>query len=241
MKYSYSRVDCFKSCPRKYQYRYIDKLKTLPDQKADNALYLGSGLHKGIETTVEEGVACYQTNYYVLTDEIVNWSLQLEFWIPKVKDLLPENGLHEVKISTPDYIGFIDYVSGDTLYDFKFSNNVDNYLKSDQLSIYKYYYELRYPTKRINHLKYVFIPKCNIRQKKTETVHQFRARLNDEMKKLEIRVIEVPYDEESITRFLDERKRIETATEYPKRPNQWCERFCEYYELCNEGECYNIV
>lgn len=240
MRYSYSRVDCYNRCPRKYKYRYIDKLHTLPDQRADNALYLGTGLHKGIETTVEEGVAEYRKNFYVLTNEIENWTMQLEYWIPRVKAILPR-GRHEVKVSTPDFIGFIDYVSGDTLMDFKFSNNIEGYLESDQLSLYKYYFELTHPKRKINHLKYVFIPKCNICQKKTESIIQFRDRLKSEMEKSEIKVVEVPYDDDSITRFLEDRKTIETDREFLPTPNAWCERFCEFYELCMKGEEINLV
>ena len=67
---------------------------------------------------------------------------------------------------------------GDTLYDFKFSNNIDNYLKSPQLSIYKHYLEQVRPDIKINHLKYVFVPKIQIRQKfkatPPETISEFR-------------------------------------------------------------------
>lgn len=241
MKYSYSRVDCFNRCERKYKYRYVDKLLTIPDQRADNALYLGSALHKGIETTVEEGIELYRSNYYVLTDAIINWTLQLEFWIPKVKAILPENGNHEVEISTDDFIGYIDYVTDNTIFDFKFSNNTNNYLKSNQLSLYKYYYELVNPTKTIDNLQYVFIPKCNIRQKKTESIEQFRQRLFENMSQLELQLLTVPYDETSITRFLEERKRIETATDYPARTNKWCQRYCEYYGYCQKGEDWMIL
>lgn len=240
VKWSYSRVSCFKQCPYRYHLRYIDKFKTLPDQKPDNALYLGLGLHKGIETTVEEGLAEYRNNFYVMNDEIINWSCQLEYWIPRVKDLLPPNGQHEVEVSTENFIGYIDYIAGDTLYDFKFSNNVDSYLKSPQLSIYKYYLEKHDKSQHINHLKYVFIPKCRIRQKKTETIAQFRQRLFGELSKLEIQVIEVPYDEDSIIEFLEERKQIETAVEYPKNQNRLCD-FCEYREYCLNGEDYELV
>lgn len=243
MRFSYSKVDCFKNCPMKYKYRYIDGLKTIPDQNSDNALYLGSGIHKGIETTVKEGVAEYQNHFYVLTDEIINWSLQLEYWVPKVKELLPENGQHELEIKTEDYIGFIDYVVTDTIYDFKFTTekNQSNYLKSSQLSIYKYYYEQTNPKIHINHLKYIFIPKVAIRQKKSETIHQFRERLYESMDKLKIQVVEVPYDLESITHFRNKCNEIETTTEYPKKYNQLCGRFCEYYRYCMFNEDWMIL
>lgn len=235
MKFSYSKVDCFLQCPMRYKFRYLDKLKTLPNQDADNALILGSALHKGIETTVEEGVQSYLDHFYVVTDQIINWSLQLEYWIPRVKQLLP-HGKNEVLVSTPEYIGFVDYVSKDTIYDFKFSapRNWDRYLESRQLHIYKYFLEKTYPDVHIKHLKYVLIPKLAIRQKKSETIVQFRQRLDDEMSKLDVKIVEIPYDESIITDFLDDCKRIENTTEFTKSESKLC-NWCDYCNLCLEG------
>ena len=79
MKFSYSRVGCFGSCPRKYKYQYVDHLKTLPETNADNALYLGLALHKGIETgSVDEGLMEYKSHYNIIEDEHINWMIQLE-------------------------------------------------------------------------------------------------------------------------------------------------------------------
>jgi phage nucleotide-binding protein len=234
-KWSYSRVGCYNQCPYRYKLRYLDKLRTLPDQAANNALYLGSGLHKGIETTVEQGVAEYLGHYYVLTDDIINWSLQLEYWIPKVKALLPSHGKHEVGISDDNFIGYADYVCRDSIYDFKFTNNVDSYLTSPQLSLYKYFLEKKNPNRKFNHLYFVFIPKVQIRKKKTETIQLFRQRLYRELETLEVKVVEVPYDESSVTFFLEDCKRIETIADYPKNLTRLCD-WCEYCEYCLNGE-----
>ena len=42
--------------------RYLEGLKTIPDDKPDNALYLGTALHTGLEIDVEEfiGVKSYK-------------------------------------------------------------------------------------------------------------------------------------------------------------------------------------
>lgn len=235
-KWSYSRVGCYNQCPYRYKLRYLDKLRTLPDQTANNALYLGSGLHKGIETTTEQGVADYLSHYYVLTDDIVSWSLQLEYWIPKVKDLLPEGGKHEVEISDERFIGYADYVCGDSLYDFKFTNNVTRYLENpEQLSIYKYFLEKENPDRIFNHLYFIFVPKLLVRKKKTETIQMFRQRLYRELDKLEVQVAEVPYIENSVTLFLDDCKRIEETADYSKNMSRLCD-WCEYREYCLNGE-----
>ena len=166
MKFSYSRVSTYSQCPYRWYLQYIEGLKTIPETNADNALYLGNALHKGIETgSIEAAFQEYKSHFNIITDAHINFMMQLEYQIPRVIALLPEGGEHELEIETDEFKGFIDYVHGDTLYDFKFSNNIDNYTKSPQLSIYKHYLEKVRPDIKINHLKYVFVPKIQIRQK----------------------------------------------------------------------------
>lgn len=240
MQFSYSRVSTFNQCPRKFKYRYLDKLETIPDLSPSNALILGTAMHKGIETTVEEGVQTYLNSFYVVNDEIINWALQLEYWIPRVKALLPSRGSHEVEMSTDEFLGYADYVTRNTIWDFKFSNNIAAYLKSHQLSIYKHYFELLSPNRKIKHLKYVFIPKVMIRQKRNETVQQFRERLYAEMESREIQIVEVPFDETSILYFADRCKAIEDATEWETIPSRLCD-WCEYQRYCQNGEDWMIL
>lgn len=240
MKFSYSRVSSFAQCPYKWKLHYIDKLKTIPSTDADNALYLGLGLHKGIEEGVEAGLAEYKSHYNILTDDNINYLMQLEYQIPRVIELLPEGGEHELELNADEFIGFIDYVHGDTLYDFKFSNNVENYLKSPQLSIYKYYLEQVRPDIKINHLKYVFVPKINIRQKHKakppETLQEFRARLQEHLEASEIKIVEVPYDADSITQFKSCCQILKEVDEFPKNPTRLC-NWCDYQQYCeSDGE-----
>ena len=243
MRYSYSRLECFAKCPFQYRLRYVDKLKTLPETNADNALYLGLAVHKGLETgSVEEAIAEYKSHYNILTDENINWITQLEHQIPRAIELLPTGGEHELEVTLDNFIGFIDYVCGDTLYDFKFSNNVDNYRKSPQLSLYKYFLEQVRPDIKINHLKYIMIPKINIRQKKNETVMEFRQRLQEHLDISEIQIVEVPYDGDSIAQFLTACQQLETVDNFPKNPTRLC-GWCQYQKYCeSNGEIdYMIV
>lgn len=253
MRFSHSRVECATKCPFKYRLKYVDKLKTLPDQEPNNALYLGLGLHKGIETTVEEGVREYLSHYYVIDDRHIAWQIQLEYWIPKVKALLPE-GEHEIEVKTDDFIGYIDLLvkchrtiihddfshHHDTvydIYDFKFSNNVDGYRDSPQLSIYAHYLTQMRPDIKIGFLRYVFVPKTMIRQKRTETPMTFRQRLLSEMESKNITTLEVPYKPEAVqqfqakTAFLTE---AEKGTDFPKNPTRLCD-WCEYKEYCQSN------
>ena len=218
----------------------MERLKTIPDTNEDNALFLGLGLHKGIETgSAELGVEEYKSHYNILTDENINYIIQLEYQIPKVIELLPTDGEHELEIDTDDFKGYIDYVCGDTLFDFKFSNNIDRYKTSPQLSIYKYYLELVRPDIKINHLKYVFVPKIQIRQKKTETIQQFRTRLRENLLSSEIKIVEVSYNRNSIAQFqqccqqLNEQL-ICADAEYPKNPTRLC-AWCPYVDYCKSN------
>ena len=240
MKYSYSRVDCFKQCPFKYKCRYIDRIKTLPNYDANNPLVLGTALHRGIETDVDTAIKEYYAHFPVITDDQINEAIKLEILIPKVKSVLPK-GEHEVKVECENFVGYIDLLcEGNNtplqdIYDFKYTSNTNRYSDSQQLHIYKYY------KGNIGKLYYVFVPKVNIRQKKTETLFEFRQRLREKCEQTEITIKEVPYDYSKVQEFLDGIKNIETATEYPRKESGLCERFCEYYGICKLGVDYEIV
>ena len=239
MKFSYSNVSTFSSCPYKWKLHYKDKLRTLPETNAENALYLGLAIHKGIEEgSVEAALDEYKSHYNMLTDENYNYMIQIEHQIPKVLEILPPGGEHELKIDTDEYIGFVDYVCGDTLFDFKFSNNIENYVRSPQLSIYKYYLEQVRPDIKINHLKYIFVPKVNIRQKMKakppESIHEFRDRLQTELDASEIRVVEVDYDPEAVKSFRECCDFLETCDEFPKNPTKLCD-WCNFKEYCESN------
>ena len=244
MRYSYSNVSTYANCPYRWYLHYKEKIKTIPETNADNALWLGLGLHKGIECGVDAGITEYKSHFNIITDAHVNYIMQLEYQIPRVIDLLPKGGEHELEIATDEFIGFIDYVHGDTLYDFKFSNNVDNYLKSPQLSIYKHYLEKVRPDLKISHLKYVFVPKIQIRQKTRakppETLQQFRARLQEQLEASEIKVIEVDYDASNITQFQECCKHLDQCTEFPKNPTRLC-GWCPYEGYCQRGEDWMLL
>ena len=56
MKFSHSRVECFKNCPYQFKLRYIDELETLDDYEASDPLTVGTALHRGIETDVKTAI-----------------------------------------------------------------------------------------------------------------------------------------------------------------------------------------
>ena len=240
MRFSYSNISTFSQCPYRWYLQYKERLKTLPETNADNPLWLGLGLHKGIECGVEAGIEEYKSHFNIITDEHLNYIMQLEYQIPRVIELLPEGGEHELEIKTDDFVGYIDYVCGDTLFDFKFSNNIDNYLKSPQLSIYKNKLELVRPDLKIKHIKYVFVPKISIRQKfkakPPETIVEFRNRLQEHLEASEIKIIEVDYSEDSVTQFGECCQYLKTVEQFPKNPTRLC-NWCQYQQYCeSDGE-----
>ena len=223
--------------------RYVEGLNTIPDTEPDNALILGTALHTGIEEGVEQALDFYQSSFPILTDDHVNEMMKLEAMIPKAKAMLPPGGAFELPIGNADFVGFMDYlvpvgkglkldglVSGEDLeefevfdlYDFKYSNNAKSYAVSGQLHEYKYWYELTHPGHRIRNMYFLIVPKVKIRQKKTETIQQFRDRLQDALKDAEPSLLPVQYDPMKIVCFLTDTKHMVEATDFPKNPNHFC-------------------
>lgn len=244
MRVSYSRIECFKKCPYQYKLRYLDGLKTLPDYEANNALIIGTALHTGIEKDVKTAIDWYYRQFPVINDLHVEEVIKLEHVIPMCKNALPDGGLHEVKVETENFIGFIDLlvpVSDGVydLYDFKYSNNVRGYLDSGQLHLYKHFFELTTGNK-IRNMYFLFAPKVAIRLKKTETLEQFRRRLKDELAKKEPQIVEIKYNAEKVNDFLADAGRCQVATDFEKTPSRLCD-WCEYQSFCEEGVDYMIL
>lgn len=139
------------------------------------------------------------------------------------------------------YSGYYD------LYDFKYSNNVNSYMESAQLHLYKYFFELTNPGKRIRNLYFVFIPKCNLRQKyknktnkRDETVYEFRKRCMEDLESKEIQIKEVKYDSTKVIDYLIATKHCIEDSEYKKNPTRLCD-WCEYQIYCEKGLDYMIL
>ncbi len=246
MRFSYSRVECFNKCPYQFKLRYLDKLECLPNtDDAANALFIGSGMHKAIETNTKEGISEYFAKYPIISDLHINEAMKIEFLAPKVQALLAGKLISsEYKLECEDFIGFIDcLVTFDDgtygIYDYKYSNNVENYLASGQLHVYKYYFE-QLTGHKVSKLGYIFIPKTQIRQKKTETLAQFRERLNNTLSGLEIKTVEVEYDANKVFDFLKTRVEIVNKAEFQKNESRLCD-WCDYQLFCTKGFDFMIL
>ncbi len=246
MEVSHSKIECFENCPYKYKLKYLDKIKTLKDtDAANNPLYLGTALHTGIEKDAETAIKEYYAQYPIITDEHINEAIKLRYLIPKAKELLPP-GDYEVPIETEDFIGYIDLLSPNDdgtydLWDFKYSNNSYHYKDSPQLHLYKYFKEKESLNQiKIKNLHYLLVPKINIKLKKTETLDEFRDRLQEELSKASIKVLDIEYNPNYVINFtLNIKKSIE-CEEFNKNETYLCD-WCEYQKYCKEGIDYMLL
>lgn len=250
MRYSHSSVDCFEKCKRKFKMRYLQGITTIPATEPDNPLILGQAVHTGIEKSLEEAIREYCFSFPIITDEHINEIIKFETVIPLAKVAIPPGGQFEVEIKDDDFHGFIDYLVPATvfergvelpdtfdLYDFKYSNNVSGYKQSGQLHEYKYFFEKNNPGKRIRNMYFVFIPKVTIRQKKTETLLEFRQRLKEALSGVEVKIVQIEFNIEKVIEFLFGIKAVNEETEFPQEKSYLC-RYCEFQEFCEKGWNY---
>ncbi len=222
---------------------YLDEVRTITSTNADNALILGTAIHTGIEHDVETAIKGYFNSFPIIDDLHINEAIKLEYLIPKVKDLLPI-GQHEVEVSTDDFIAYLDLLVPNEdgtfdLYDFKYSNNIDRYMKSGQLHEYKYFYE-KQTGNIIKNMYFVFVPKVQIKQKKTEDLRAFRNRIMNELEKSEVKVVPVEFNIEKVIEFTLGIKQVLEETEFEKNPNYLC-NWCDYQEFCEKGWDYMLL
>lgn len=254
MQVSHSRIECFKKCQFRYYLRYILKLKTKFDYRAENPLVLGTAMHLGIDKGVDEAIRNYFSNYPTITEKMINEAIKLEILIPKVQKVLPLGGKFEMKLEDDDFIAYLDYVvevpnqpiirkdkviipksySTYDIYDFKYSNNKDYYLKSPQLSIYKFMKE-KMSRDKIRNLYYVIIPKVNLDINPNETLDHYRERLIHELEKAEISIEKVEFNQNQVYDFLLDIKHCVECKEFTKNKSEcW---FCDYKKYCeSDGE-----
>lgn len=242
--FGYSAVSTFEQCPYRYKLQYIDHLQTLPSDDAANALIIGTALHKAIETDIDTAIQEYFDSYTVIDDLHINEEIKLRYMIPKVKEILP-SGIHEVQVIDTNFIGTLDLLvpvsnTEYDLYDFKYSNNWMRYMDSRQLHLYKYYFEKMNPGKKIRNMYFLFVPKVQIRQKKTETIFDFRQRLLKELDKVEPSIRQVQYNPQKVIDHLEITQVIPQVTEYSKNYTRLCQ-WCQFNKYCQEGDLQDMA
>lgn len=227
-KVSFSRVDCWRDCPKKYKFRYIDKIPTEFDYSATNPLVLGSTIDLGIQKGYEEAEKYYWDQYHVATDEGMTELMKIHYWLPQLRGKF-NKGEFQVKIISDRFIGYADYIEdGRLLIDFKYSNHTEKYAESAQLHVYAS--EL---PKRPDYMAYVCIPKTFIRQKKDEDLFQFRKRVMETLRGMEIQIVWIDYDQSKVDEFWADAEKMLNATEFEAKPNDNC-KYCDYADLCQK-------
>lgn len=246
MQFSHSRIECFKNCPYQFKLRYIDGLKTLDEYEPQDALRLGTAVHTGIQVDVDTAIKDYFMSYPIITDKHVDEAIKIEMMCNKARAMLPlDMSEFEVPLHSKTFNGFIDMLTihedgkAFDIYDFKYSNNIDKYMESPQLSVYKYYAEKILGIK-VDKLYFVFLQKVGIRQRKTETQVQFRTRLRETLKDAKVQIVEVPYNENHVLDFFYQQSLINEAVDYPKNQTRLCD-WCEFQSYCEKGEDLDML
>lgn len=200
--------------------RYISKVKTIDDFDADNALILGTAMHEAIEMGVDVAIKRYYRKYPIITDSHGEEAKKIEYKARQALSMLPRGGMFEYELKTPDFVGYIDYLvclddGTCQIWDFKYSNS--DYKRSEQLHLYKYFYE-KTTGHKVSSLRYLMIPK---RDKAPY-------------------IKEVVYNPSKVIEFLLSAKALLEAKEFDKKPNSFC-YFCEYRDFCERGLDYMLL
>lgn len=171
--------------------------------------------------------------------------MKIEIVVPKVKQILEQLNIysHEYLISTSRFKGIVDLIVRNDdgtvdVFDFKYSNNIKNYINSSQLHIYKYFLEQK--GFKVRKLGFIFVPKWQGRQKKDEDIYHFRKRLVEETDKLQIQIAEVKYDPNKVIDFMSDIVDVVECKEYPKNTSNLCS-WCDYEKYCLLEEDYMIL
>lgn len=247
-EFHFSTIETFDNCPMKFKLTYLDELKTIDSDDPQNPLILGTAIHRGMETDLETAVKEYMNSYSLIDDRHVDEIIKMEHWIPRLKALIPE-GLHEYTFKNDVYMGTADLLVpvespvGDSqwydLYDFKYSNNINHYMESRQLHVYKHYLQ-KIKGVHISRMFFVFIPKVMIRQGLKEDLFHFRKRLQEELNSKEIEIREVYFNRDMVDDFHHTCMRIGLTKTFKKNFTYLCD-WCEFKDFCKKGKDYMIL
>lgn len=246
-RFGYSAVSTYEQCPYRYRLQYLDHVETLPDYAPDNALVVGTAFHMGMQYDAETALRWYRQQFPCCGDAHENEIIKLEALIPKVRAMLDPRAVHERFVRDGEFLGTIDYLEPTRrrgewdMVDFKYcsASGVERYRDSPQIHLYRRAFE-RTTGQRIRRMGYLCVPKTKIRQKKTESLEQFRRRLRDTCAATEPIMLDVPYDPAKVEAFDRTVEEIKAAKEWPKKESRLCE-WCPFYESCQKGNDYMIT
>lgn len=254
MRFSHSRINCFKQCPKMFDYKYNQHLFRIDGDST--SLILGKAFHRGIELgNVEELEKELDDNNDFLdenaeTNKVIVLAM-VEAFFNKFPHHNEGNVKHEVEIKTEfggnEFIMYADAIveepDGLILREYKTASRIDaTYIDklefNDQISRYCLAIEQELG-KKVKKIEYYVAKKPLLRQKNGETLEQFRERL----------VEKITEDEDSIQYFelhrtkeqLEEEKEdlihdmnvINNTKRYTKNLSACsCYGNCPYLNLC---------
>ena len=206
MRFSHSRINCYKTCPKMFEYKYIKHL--FPIDGDSTSLILGKAFHRGIELgDVNELEKELDNNNDFLdegaeTNKVIVLAM-VEAFFNKFPHHNEGDVKHEVEIKTSfggnEFIMYADALveepDGFILREYKTASRIDdiyvNKLEfNDQISRYCLAIQQQFG-KKVKKIEYYVAKKPLLRQKNGETLEQFRERL----------VEKITEDEESIQYF----------------------------------------
>lgn len=224
--WSLSKIQCYESCPMKYKYQYIDKIK--PDANCNGALIKGSKIHnilENIDNFIDEqsrGEEYDIVNNFIksplfksISEKVQLGEKEVAFGIDIIDGkLVPTEYNNKVL-----FRGKIDLLYKNRIFDYK-TGKFKSYDDQDwtQLKWYAIWFFLKYPEYDEVHISYLYVEHC---RHNTMTIR--RDKIND------------------ITN--DMLSRIKNVTVSESEPITRCNRnalcaWCGYMLLC-EGQTQN--
>ena len=216
--YSFSKISTYKTCPRKFKYCYIDKVKK---NKIDmTALLKGGAVHSILENYPEKSTHKLAPKYQHIVDEFIQTDLGKkylneesirEFGFGLTEDLTPT--IYSDKSAI--FRGWVDYICtiDDLLYicDWKSGKAKDpKWQEYDQLMFYAIYFFQRY--EKIDRIKISYV---YVEHKDCENDILLERKYLDNYKK----------------DLLDSISKIEMDEVFDKKPSLLCE-YCEFKDHC---------
>ena len=215
----------------------------------DDALLLGTAMHECIQKSVSDGLRAYFDGYSVLEDRNINEGIKLEEMGRKARGVFfshcPDEGvIFEYKIDHEDFVGYIDALvpTGNEneydVWDFKYSRKSHAYTDSAQVHLYKFFLEATTDYK-VRNMYYLCMPKTSIRQKKTETLSQFRNRILEWCNDSEPVIVPVKYDITKVLAWYQGIKKIYETEDFPPNKTKLC-MWCDFQQYCERGDVMNL-
>lgn len=254
-RFGYSAIKDYETCPYMYQLKYVFGWNVDKDLKADDPLIVGTAIHRAIEVGFETAEKEYFDLFPVISDEQITEMMKVEIQSEKVRRVLDKdtNPLqHEVKIKFGEFIGTIDLLEdmGDghfNIYDFKYTSNDSYYRKSNQLMLYKYFFEKTHPNAVVDHCYFIIIPKSTLKQEQNEDLFNYRQRLINSLEKPYI--FESAFIKSKIDEYFAKVEDIHSKDAnwdnelgfYTKNRIWNSCKWCDYKNFCERGVQENMI